>query len=548
MRGSFLILPMLLFGAAGRIRGTRSACGPLPEPRARPRGPGRDQVSVTECNVAYQDTARQGTIAGTQVDLRGTPKPNVKATNGEAIMSSATSMTAAVDELAKIFSGRLLRPDDARYEAARKVHNGLIDKRPAVIAQCRGLADIADAVKMARDQTLEVAVRGGGHNVAGRSAIEGGMMIDLSEMTGIHVDPAAREARAQGGLTWNLFNRETQIHGLATTGGVVSTTGIGGLTLGGGLGWLMGKHALALDNLVSADVVLADGRVVTARHDEYPDLFWALRGGGGNFGVAGSLTYRLHPLGPIVTGGVIAYPFSAAWDVLRYFRDVTASLPDEFMIFGGLLHAPHDPGTKLVAMVVCHCGSPADGERAVQPIKRFGAPVMDAIGPIPYTTMNTMLDGAYPKGALNYWKSSFLASLGDEAIRTMIDCFAECPTPMGQLLLEHFHGAVTRVGVTDTAFPHRAAGYNLLVLSEWTDPKDNQACIHWARDTYSAMNRFVGSNRYVNYLGDDEQGDAIAAAYGVNFQRLQEIKAKYDPENFFHMNHNIPRSSRAHQE
>jgi FAD/FMN-containing dehydrogenase len=460
-------------------------------------------------------------------------------------MISATSLTEAVHELAKTFSGRLLQPDDASYEGARKVHNGLIDKRPAVIAQCRGLADIADAVKVARDQKLEVAVRGGGHNVAGRSTIEGGMMIDLSPMTGIHVDPAAREARAQGGLTWNLFNRETQIHGLATTGGVVSTTGIGGLTLGGGLGWLMGKHALALDNLLSADVVLADGRVVTASDDENPDLFWALRGGGGNFGVAGSLTYRLHPLGPIVTGGVIAYPFSAAWDVLRYFRDVTASLPDEFMVFGGLIHAPDDPSTKLVAMVVCHCGSPEAGERAVQPIKRFGAPVMDAIGPIPYTTMNTILDGAYPKGALNYWKSGFLAGLSDEAVRTMIDCFAKCPTPMGQLLLEHFHGAVTRVGVTDTAFPHRAAGYNLLVLSEWTDPKDNHACIHWARDTYTAMNRFVGSNRYVNYLGDDES-DAVAAAYGMNFQRLQEIKAKYDPENFFHMNHNIPRSSPKH--
>lgn len=365
-------------------------------------------------------------------------------------------------------------------------------------------------------------------------------MIDLSRMTGIHVDPAAREAKAQGGLTWNLFNRETQLHGLATTGGVVSTTGIGGLTLGGGLGWLMGKHGLALDNLVSADVVLADGRVVAASEDQNADLFWALRGGGGNFGVAGSLTYRLHPVGPIVTGGLIAYPFSAAWDVLRYYRDVTASLPDEFMVFGGLIHAPDDPDIKLVAMVMCHCGSPDVGERAVQPIRRFGAPVMDAVGPIPYTTLNTMLDGAYPKGALNYWKSSFLASLSDEAIRTMIDCFATCPTPMGQLLLEHFHGAVTRVGVTETAFPHRSTGYNLLVLSEWINPKDNRACIDWARDTYTAMSQFVGANRYVNYIGDDEQPDAVTAAYGVNFQRLQQIKTRYDPENFFHVNQNIP--------
>jgi FAD/FMN-containing dehydrogenase len=460
-------------------------------------------------------------------------------------MIAAPSLPDTVGELAKTFTGHMLQPTDAGYEDARRVHNGLIDKRPALIARCRGLADVADAIKLARDHRLEVAVRGGGHNVAGRSTIERGMMIDLSLMTGVHVDPAARIARAQGGLTWNLFNRETQVHGLATTGGVVSTTGIGGLTLGGGIGWLMGKHALALDNLVSAEVVLADGRVVTASEDDNADLFWALRGGGGNFGVAAAMTYRLHPVGPIVTGGVIAYPFGEAWDVLRYFRDITAALPDEFMVFGGLIHAPDASGTKLVAMVLCHCGPPDAGARAVQPIKQFGTPVMDAIGAMPYTQVNTMLDAAYPSGALNYWKSSFLANLSDEAIRTMIGCFTECPTPMGQLLLEHFHGAVTRVGVTDTAFPHRAEGYNLLVLAEWMQPKDNGRCITWARDTYSAMNQFVGSNRYVNYLGDDEQDDAVAAAYGVNFPRLQQIKAKYDPENFFHMNHNIHGSARA---
>ena len=454
-------------------------------------------------------------------------------------MMSASSLAHAVTELAKTFTGQLLQPTDPGYEDVRKVHNGLVNKRPALIARCRGLADIVDAVKLARDQKLEVAVRGGGHNVAGRATIDDGVMIDLSLMKGIHVDPKARTARAQGGLTWNEFNRETQLHGLATTGGVVSTTGIAGLTLGGGIGWLMGKHALALDNLLSVDLVLADGRILSASKDDNPDLFWALRGGGGNFGVAASFEYRLHPVGPIVTGGLVAYPFSAAWDVLRFFREVTASLPDEFTVFAGLIHAPDGSGTKLVALVVCHCGPLDAGESAVQPIKKFGAPAMDVIGPMPYSEVNAILDAAYPRGALNYWKSSFLSRLSDEAIRTMIDCFAKCPTPMGQLLLEHFHGAVTRVGVSDTAFPHRAQGCNMLVFSEWVDPKDTNTCIAWARDSYTALQPFMGSGRYVNYLGDDEPGDPVAAAYGPNHRRLQQLKAKYDPENFFHMNQNI---------
>jgi FAD/FMN-containing dehydrogenase len=241
----------------------------------------------------------------------------------------------------------------------------------------------------------------------------------------------------------------------------------------------------------------------------------------------------------MITGGVIAYPFSEAWDVLRFFRDTTAALPDELMVFGGLIHAPDGSGNKLVAMVVCHCGEPVDGEAGVAKIKSHGAPALDAIGPVPYSTMNSMLDDAYPRGALNYWKSSFLASLSDDAIRTMIDCFAQCPTPMGQLLLEHFHGAVTRVGVTDTAFPFRAAGYNLLVLSEWVDPNTNDACIAWARNSYDAMRPFMGSGRYVNYLGDDEGSEQVVASYGPNYRRLQQLKAKYDPDNFFRLNQNI---------
>jgi FAD/FMN-containing dehydrogenase len=320
----------------------------------------------------------------------------------------------------------------------------------------------------------------------------------------------------------------------------VSSTGIAGLTLGGGLGWLMGKHALALDNLLSVELVLADGRVVRADEKENDDLFWALRGGGGNFGVATTLEYRLHEVGPAITGGLIAYPFEDAWDVLRYFRDVTAKLPDEFTVFGGLVHAPDGSGAKLAAIVLCHCGTLLEGERAVQPIKAFGKPAMDAIAAMPYSQMNSMLDAAYPQGAHNYWKSNFLAALTDEAIRTMIDCFAKCPTPMGQLLIEHFHGAVTRVGPTATAFPHRAPGYNLLVLSEWVDPAQNEACIKWARDSYGALQAFMGTGRYVNYFDDDEQDEAVVTAYGPNYRRLQQVKTAYDPENFFRMNQNIP--------
>ena len=441
--------------------------------------------------------------------------------------------------LAPAFSGPLLGSGDPAYDEARRVHNGLIDKRPALIARCHGVADVVDAVGIAQNLHLETAVRGGGHNVAGRATVDGGVMVDLAPMKGIDVDPVRHTVRAQGGVTWGELNRETQVHGLAVTGGVVSTTGIAGLTLGGGLGWLMGKHALALDNLLSVDLVLADGRVVTASEQDNTDLFWAVRGGGGNFGVATSLEYRLHPVGPQITGGLIAYPVDMAWDVLRHYRDVADRLPDELSLVGTLAHAPDGSGQKLAAIVLCHCGSLAEGDKAVQPIKTFGKPVMDAIAPIPYTQMNAMLDGGYPRGALNYWKSSFLATLSDDAIRAMIDCFARCPTTMGQLLLEHFHGAVTRIGPTDTAFPHRSPGHNLLVLAQWTDRRQNAECIAWARDSYDSMQAFMGAGRYVNYLGDDEARDAISTAYGPNYRRLQQIKATYDPANFFRMNQNI---------
>jgi FAD/FMN-containing dehydrogenase len=454
-------------------------------------------------------------------------------------MATASSIADAAAQLAGSFSGQLLKPADAGYEEARKVHNGLIDKRPALIARCRGAADVADAVTLARKLGLEIAVRGGGHNVAGRATVDGGLMIDLATMRGIQVDPVARVVRAQGGVTWAELNRETQLHGLAVTGGMVSSTGIAGLTLGGGLGWLMGKYGLALDNLRAVELVTADGKALQVSKDEHPDLFWALRGGGGNFGVATWFEYQLHPVGPMITGGLIAHPFDRARDVLRFLRDRTRSLPDEHAVMGGLIHAPDGSGTKLAAIVTCHTGSPAEAEKAMQPLKKFGSPAVDAVGPISYSQLNGMLDGGFPKGALNYWKSSFLKELSDGAIDTMIECFAHCPTPMGAMLLEHFHGAVTRVPPTVTAFPHRSEGYNLLVLSEWMEPAQNDKCIAWARESYARMEPFVGSGRYANYLSDDETGDPSAAAYGPNYRRLQEIKTKYDPGNVFHINQNI---------
>ncbi len=437
------------------------------------------------------------------------------------------------------FSGQVLDPGDEGYEEARKVQNGLIDKRPAAIARCLGAADVAAAVNFARNNGLEIAVRGGGHSVAGNAVCDGGLMIDLSLMKGIAVDPKARTARGEAGVTWGELNAATQQHSLATTGGVVSTTGIAGLTLGGGLGWLMGKYGLAVDNLIAAELVTADGEVLRASESEHSDLFWGLRGGGGNFGVVTSFEYRLHPVGPQVMAGLVAHPFDKAREVLRFYRDLTSSLPDELTCLAGLLYAPDGSGMPISAIAVCHCGSLAEGEQAVRPIKEFGPPALDAIAPMPYEDVNKMMDEANPKGALNYWKSSFLLELSDAAIETMIDQFSTCPSPMSGLFLEHFHGACTRAGVSETAFPHRQEGYNFSAFSQWLDPGDSDRNIAWARETYAALQPYLASGRYVNYLGAEEGEDPAAAAYGPNYDRLRALKDKYDPTNLFHLNQNI---------
>jgi FAD/FMN-containing dehydrogenase len=451
----------------------------------------------------------------------------------------ATAAVNAVTELIPSFSGTLLQPADALFDEARRVHNGLVDKRPGIIARCLGAADVVDALGLARKLGLEVAVRGGGHNVGGRGTIDNGLLIDLSLMKGLHVDPKTRTARAEGGTLWKEFNRATQLHGLATTGGVISTTGVAGLTLGGGLGWLMSRHGMALDNLLSVDLVTADGKVVRASSEEHPDLFWAVRGGGGNFGVATSLEFRVHPVGPMVMGGIVAHPVSQAKDLLRLYRDLTAAAPEDLMLFFGLLTGP-DGTTKLAAIVAGHMGPQAQAEAELRPLHQFGQPLMDVIGPMPYSVLNSMLDASFPRGARNYWKSHFMDQLADEAIDTLIDRFASCPSPMAALMLEHFHGAAARVPVTHTAYALRKTGYNLVILSQWKDGADDSRCVSWARESYAALQPFTGTNRYVNYLGDDETADAaLAAAYGPNLDRLRKVKAKYDPDNVFHHNVNI---------
>jgi FAD/FMN-containing dehydrogenase len=397
---------------------------------------------------------------------------------------------------------------------------------------------VVSAIAFGREAALEISVRGGGHNVSGRAVTDGGLMIDLAEMKEIRVDPERRTIRAQGGVTWAEFNRESAVHGLACTGGAISTTGIAGLTLGGGLGWLMGVYGLAADNVLSVELVTANSEVLNVRPDSHPDLFWALRGGGGNFGVATSFEYRLHPLGGVV-GGLIAYPFEAATDVLRFYRDFTQSVPDELTVFAGLVHAPDVSGTKLAAMVACHAGPAEKAAKDLAPLRAFGEPLLVEIGPIPYPAMNTLLDAGFPKGALNYWKSSFLESLHNGLIDAVVEQFASTPSPMNQLLFEHFHGAVTRVGVSETAVPHRETGYNFFVPAVWMDPGETAANVAWTRETYERVRPYLAGRRWLNYLDDDDRMDAVRAAYGPNYDRLVEVKRRYDPDNIFRLNHNI---------
>jgi hypothetical protein len=452
-------------------------------------------------------------------------------------MSSVTSEDP-VQLLGEVLSGQALAPGDRGYDEARRVHNGLIDRHPAVIARCLHTADVADAVNFGKGEGLEISVRGGGHNVAGKAVTDGGLMIDLCLMKGIHVDPTRSAVRAQAGVTVGELDRATAAFGLATPSGVVSSTGIAGLTLGGGIAWLMGKYGMAVDNLLSAEVVLASGDVVNASEDTSPDLFWALRGGGGNFGVVTSFEYRTHPLASVL-GGPVLHPLVAAPQLFSFYRDFAADLPDELSTQAVFLHAPDGSGAKLCGIAVCHAGDDAGrAEADVRPLRQFGSPATDMIRRMPYPVVNTGVDWLSPTGSLRYWKSAFFSELSDPAVEVMTRAFERAPSELCALVVEDFHGAVTRVAPTATAYPHRQPGYNLFLISQWTDVAQTDTCIAWARETFDELSPHMADRSYTNYLSADDY-HRVRHAYGSNYDRLVELKRRYDPDNLFRLNHNI---------
>jgi FAD/FMN-containing dehydrogenase len=445
----------------------------------------------------------------------------------------------AISDLRAQLRGETFVPGDDGYDQARALWNAMIDRRPAVIARCAGVADVLDALAVARNHDLPVAVRAGGHNVAGTAMCDGGLAIDLSRMKGIRIDPAARRARVEGGVTWGELDREAQRFGLATTGGVIPSTGVTGLTLGGGLGWLMRKHGLSCDNLLSADVVTADGQLVTASADENPELFWGLRGGGGNFGVVTSMEFRLHEVGPNLVAGPLFFPREQGREVFRFARDRAAGQPDELICHLGVVTTPD--GAQLSAMIPVYVGPIPDGERAIEPFRRFGPPAADMNGPMPYLALQSMFDAAYPAGRRNYWKSAFIDELAGEMIDLLVERYASAPSPAATFFLEQCGGAVNRIGAGDTAFPHRNAAYNFLITTAWDDPAGDRENIDWVRSLWNDLTPYLDRGVYVNYLGERglEEDDRVRAAYGPNYQRLAALKREYDPENRFHSNQNI---------
>lgn len=453
---------------------------------------------------------------------------------------------AAVEELKSRFRGELLVPGSPEYDEARQIWNGVIGRRPGLIARCTGVADIMSAVRFARERQLLVAVRGGGHNVAGTAVCDDGLVVDLSNMKGIRVNPESRTARAEPGVLWGELDRETQAFGLATTGGIVTHTGIAGLTLGGGIGWLMRRCGLTADNLLSADVVTAEGRFLTASEDEHPDLFWGLRGGGGNFGIVTSFEYRLHPVGPTVLAGPIFYPMEDAPKLIRFYRDFIESVPDEYMSVLNLRRAPRVQflpedlhGKPVIAIVSCYAGSVEKGEEVVRPLREFGSPLVDLLAPKPYTTHQSMFDPTVPHGWHYYWKSCEVAALTDEVADALVEYSEKITSPLSYTVIFQLGGAVSRVGEDATAYSHRDMGHNININAIWTD--DDAAAeehIAWAREFWSAVGHHAGGV-YVNFLGDEGQ-DRVIAAYGdTKYRRLVSLKDKYDPTNFCRLNQNI---------
>ncbi|MFF4399708.1 FAD-binding oxidoreductase [Streptomyces sp. NPDC001480] len=458
---------------------------------------------------------------------------------------------ATVAELEAGLRGTVVRPDDTAYDEARAVWNGAHDKHPALIVRCAGTADVVRAVEFARSQDLRVAVRGGAHSIAGFSTVDDGIVIDLSPMKGALVDPRRRRAVAQGGLTWGEFDQETQAFGLAVTGGLVSSTGIAGFTLGGGVGWLLRRHGLASDNLTAAEVVTADGRVVRADEQEHPELFWALRGGGGNFGVVTSFEYELHPVGPQILGGLIVYPQAQARQVITGWRELIADMPDELTTLINLTTAPPLPflppevhGTRVLVLVGMYAGDPAAGEPVVGPLRRLGTPIADLMGPMPYTGMQSMLDPLWTAGAHNYFTSAFIEP-SDASVDALLRHHLATPTPSSELHLHQLGGAYARVPADATAFSQREPGVLCNVIARSPDATDFDAHVAWARDTRRDIAHHGHGAMYVNFTGDAAE-DRVRASYpDAVHERLVRVKDAYDPTNMFRLNQNIRPSAAA---
>ncbi len=425
-----------------------------------------------------------------------------------------------VQDFAARLRGSLLRHGDVAYDEVRKLFNGMIDHRPALIARCGDAADVIAAVQFARQQDLLVSIKGGGHGVAGKAVCDGGLMIDFSHMKSIRVDPTERTVRAEPGVLGAELDRETQAFGLATPVGTVSTTGIAGLTLGGGQSWLASKYGFAIDNLRSVDIVTADGTLRTASATQQEDLFWAIRGAGHNFGVVTSFEYRLHPVGPVL-GGLVIHPLSQAVEVLRFYREFTASQPDELQTWAGILTLPD--GNPVVALVPCYVGSLEEGERLLSPLRRFGTPIADTVAPLPYVAMQQIFDAAFPPGRLNYWKSALTDHLTDEVIEASVEYARKVPSPFTAILFAELHGAYSRVGKTETAYFHRDLQYDAIVLSGWTDPADTQRNVSWTRELFAVWEPHLAPAAYVNDLGDEGE-DRARSAYGGNYARLITLK------------------------
>jgi FAD/FMN-containing dehydrogenase len=469
------------------------------------------------------------------------PDVQIKTRSGAAKAvpsSSVASLTAAL-------RGQLLFPGSTEYDTARTIWNAMIDRKPAMIARCAAAEDVAAAVQFAAAHELLLSVRGGGHNIAGNAVCDGGMMIDLSAMNEVRVNAQARTVRVGPGATLAALDRATQAHGLATPVGINSTTGVAGLTLGGGFGWLSRSLGLTIDNLLSADVVLASGAMVTASPREHSDLFWAIRGGGGNFGVVTSFEFRLHPIGPEVLSGLVIHPLDAARDVLRFYRDFLTTTPDEFVCWFVMRQAPPLPflapewhGKEILALAMCYAGAAADGARVAQPLRAFGHPVADVVALHPFTAWQAILDPLLTPGARNYWKSHDFLRLEDGLIDVLIEHARIIPDPQTEIAMAQLGGAVSRVAADATAYTHRDAQHVMNVHGRWSDPAKDGACIAWARNLFAAAAPFATGGAYVNFM-TQEEGARVPAAYGRNYARLAALKKQYDPQNAFRFNQNI---------